>query len=143
MFRSRCPWRTTRSASVRPRSSATGTSTGRRGSTSTRAARSSPRAGPTPRRRRWTWASRRRAENGGGLETRLGLVALELAAQLLRQLAPLLDREFLLRRARGAAHRRSALDDDVARVGVAVLVRLEAAARVVLNVERLRVALRL
>ena len=49
-FRSRS--RTTASAAGRARSSATGTSTGRRGSTSTRARRSSPRAGPTrpPRR---------------------------------------------------------------------------------------------
>ena len=42
------------------RSSATGTSTARRGSTSTRARRSSRRAGPTRRPRRSTWASRRR-----------------------------------------------------------------------------------
>ena len=48
--RSRCPWPTTRSAAGRRRSSATGTSTGPRGSTSTRAARWSRAAGPTRRR---------------------------------------------------------------------------------------------
>src|SRR3954469_3558700 len=55
--------------------------------------------------------------------------------------APLLDGEALLRRSAGAAHRGVALDDDVAWIGPAVRVRLDAAARVVLDVERVHVAL--
>src|SRR5215210_1742931 len=56
-------------------------------------------------------------------------------------LAPLLDREPLLRCPAGAGHDRSALLDEVARVGVAVLVRLHASPRVALDVERVRIAL--
>src|SRR4051794_5348570 len=55
--------------------------------------------------------------------------------------APLLDREALLRRSTRAAHRGVALDDDVAWIRVSVRVRLHAAARVVLDVERVHVAL--
>ncbi len=56
-----CPSPTTASAAGRPRSSAIVTSTGPRASTSTRARRSSPRAGPIRPPRRSTWASRRPA----------------------------------------------------------------------------------
>src|SRR3954471_10195862 len=55
--------------------------------------------------------------------------------------AALLDRGVFLRRAAGAAHRGVALDDDLARVGMAIGVGLDAAARVVLHVERVHVAL--
>ena len=59
---SRCRSRTTASAAGRPRSSATCTCTAPRASSSTRAPRSSPRAGRTPARPRSTWASRAPAE---------------------------------------------------------------------------------
>jgi hypothetical protein len=52
--------------------------------------------------------------------------------------APLVRRRVLLRRAAGAAHRRPVLLDDVARIGMAVLVRLDAAARVAGPVEPVR-----
>ena len=82
--RSPCRWPTTPSAAGRPRCSATPTSTGRRASTSTRAARSSPRAGRTrlPRRRPRLPAhplsgpSRRRASRAGRRGTGAGLARL-------------------------------------------------------------------
>src|SRR5918911_1498762 len=63
------------------------------------------------------------------------------ASRLTLLLAPLLGRRVLLRRAARPAHRDASFLDDLARIGVPVLVRLDAAAGIAGAVERVRVGL--